>query len=92
MNDQLFKYAMWRDSKLALIVFNRGGDFTKSIQTMKATIKAHPQCVSEMNWGHESGARYLFQRHDDPSRNFLLTALASDVPSTGQINEENLGN
>ena len=25
MDDQLFQYAMWRDSKLALIVFNRGG-------------------------------------------------------------------
>lgn len=83
MDEQLFQYAMWRDSKLALIVFNRGGNFTHTIETMKATIKAHPQCINQMGWTHESGARYLFRRHDDPARQFLLTAVAFDVPSEG---------
>jgi hypothetical protein len=81
IDEQLLRYAMWRDSKLALVVFNRGGEFTHAIETMKSTIKAHPQCVKTLEWSHESGARYLFRRHDDASRHFLLTALAFDVPS-----------
>jgi hypothetical protein len=85
MDEQLFQYAMWRDSKLALIVFNRGGNFTHVIDTMKATLKAHPQFVKQLDWSHESGARYLFRRHDDEGRHFLLTALAFDVPSGDQI-------
>ena len=81
LDDQLFRYAMWRDSKLALIVFNRGGNFTKNIDTMKATLKSHPQFIKELDWRHETGARYLFKRHDDPERYFVLTALAFDVPA-----------
>lgn len=83
MDDQLFQYAMWRDSKLALIVFNRGGRFTKIVETMKGTIKGHPQCINQLEWTHESGARYLFRRHDDQDRHFLLTAMAFDVPCEG---------
>ncbi len=81
MDDQLFKYAMWRDSKLALIVFNRGGNFTQVIDTMRQTIKGHGQLIKEMDWKHDAGARYLFRRHDDPQRHFVLTALAFDVPA-----------
>jgi len=81
MDDQLFHYAVWRDSKLALVVFNRGGNFSSVIQTMRETVKSHKQCVGELNWLHESGARFRFRRHDDPSREFVLTAIAFDVPS-----------
>jgi hypothetical protein len=81
MDGQLFQYAMWRDSKLALIIFNRGVSFTHTIQTMKDTVRGHQQCVNQMAWEHESGARFVFRRHDDPSRHFLVTALAFDVPS-----------
>jgi hypothetical protein len=80
MDGQLFRYAMWRDSKLALIVFNRGGNFTQVIEKMKATIKAHAQCINELEYKHESGARYVFRRDEDAARHFTLTALAFDVP------------
>jgi hypothetical protein len=82
MSDQLFRYAMWRDSKLALIVFNRGGNFTQAVAKMKDTVRSHPQFVKDLEWTHESGARYLFRRHDDPERYFLLTAVAFDVPAS----------
>lgn len=82
MNDQLFQYAMWRDSKVALIVFNRGGNFTQVVVKMKETIRNHPQFVQELSWQHESGARFLFRRHDDPQRQFILTAVAFDVPAS----------
>lgn len=82
MDDQLFtKYAMWRDTKLALIVFNRNRDFTHVIDEMKKTVKQHKQCVQELPYRHDSGSRYKFRRHDDPQQHFTLTCLAFDVPS-----------
>ncbi len=84
MDDQIFRYAMWRDSKVALIVFNRGGKFSRVVESMKETVAAHSQCVGETDWKHESGARYIFRRHDDRQRQFTLTALAFDVPSGNQ--------
>lgn len=80
MDGQLFQYAVWRDSKLALIVFNRETDFTHVIREMKHTVSSHPRCVQEMRYTHESGARYLFQREDDPQKTFVLTCLAFNVP------------
>ena len=80
MDGQLFQYAMWRDSKLALIVFNRGGNFTNVVSKMKETVRSHPQFQEDLNWSHESGARYMFRRHDDPQRHFILSAVAFDVP------------
>jgi len=83
LNDQLLQYAMWRDSKVALIVFSRGGEFTHVVERMKETVRTHQQFVRDLEWKHESGARYVFRRHDDPQRFFVLSAMAFDVPDDG---------
>lgn len=82
MDDQLFQYAMWRDTKLALVIFNRGTSFSHVIAEMRKTVGEHPQCIEQLSYQHESGARYRFRRHDDPNQHFVLTCLAFDVPAT----------
>jgi len=85
MNDQLFKYATWRDSRLALIVFSKNVEFTNVISSMRETVGAHPQCVrADSSYTHGSGARYVFHRRDDPQRQFQLTSLAFHVPQKAQ--------
>jgi len=81
MDDQLFKYATWRDSKLAVIVFNKKNkDFTDVIAKMKETTRTHTQCVREVPFKHDSGARFEFRRADDAQKTFILTCLAFNVP------------
>lgn len=81
MNEQLFtKYQMWRDTKVALIVFNRRRNFTHVVDTMKETVKGHEQFVEEMPCHYETAGRYKFRRHDDVKQFFTLTCLAFDVP------------
>jgi hypothetical protein len=80
MDDQLFKYATWRDSKLAILVFNRNKNFTDVIAKMIDTVKTHPQCIRSLNFPHQSGARFQFKRTNDPQKEFVLTCLAFDVP------------
>jgi hypothetical protein len=79
MNDQLFRYATWRDCKLALIIFNRNKDFTSVIKKMEAVLSSHPRQIAKLPFSHESGCRYAFRRADDPDRHFVLTALAFDI-------------
>src|SRR5206468_1954 len=68
IDDQLLKlYATWRDSKLAVLVFNRNKDFSAVIAKMKSVCDSHPQRVRSMPFQHESGSRYIFRRADDPS-------------------------
>ena len=80
MDDQLFKYATWRDSKLAILVFNRNKNFSDVITKMIDTAKSHPQCIQSLSFAHQSGARFRFKRADDPQKEFILTCLAFDVP------------
>ncbi len=81
MNEQLFtRYQMWRDTKVALIVFNRRRNFTHVVDTMKETVKGHDQFVEEMPCHYETAGRFKFRRHDDVKQFFTLTCLAFDVP------------
>ena len=81
MDDQLFNYATWRDSRLVLIVFSKNVEFTKVISSMRDTVQSHSQCVRlDNSYTHESGARYIFHRKDDRQREFQLTSLAFHVP------------
>lgn len=81
MNEQLFtRYQMWRDTKVALIVFNRQRDFTHVVDTMTETVRGHQQFVEELECPYETAGRYKFRRHDDVNQFFTLTCLAFDVP------------
>lgn len=77
---QLFGYTMWRDSKTALIMFNRTQNLSRVVGIMRSTLTAHPQYVRQIEPTTDTSSRYIFRRHDDPERVFTLTALAFDVP------------
>jgi hypothetical protein len=82
MDEQLFRYATWHDSKLALLIFNRNKGFSAVVGKMIDTVSRHPQMVRRVSsYNHDSGARFIFKRADDAQREFTLTVLAFDVPS-----------
>ena len=78
--DQLLGYTSWRDSKTAILVFNRGTDMTTVISAVKATIETHPNYKRELKWPHESGFRYVFHNKEDSNKEFILTVLVFNVP------------
>ncbi len=80
LDDQLFKYATWRDAQLVAIVFNRNKGFSEVVEKMRQVIRDHDQCVRELEYSHVSGIRCVFRRADDRERHFFLTALAYNVP------------
>ena len=79
--DQLLGYTSWRDSKTAILVFNRGTDMTTVLSTIKATAEAHPNYKRELKWAHESGFRYVFHNKEDSNKEFILTVLVFNVPA-----------
>jgi hypothetical protein len=81
LDNQLFRYSTWRDCKLALLIFSRYKNFSHVVCEMHAVLEAHPQRLQTLPYAHETGARYLFRRPDDPERQCLITALAFNVPS-----------
>ena len=78
--NQLLGYTSWRDTKVAVIIFNRNKGFTGVLDSIKSTTKEHPNCKRELNQRSESSFSYIFSHRDDANREITLTVMAFDVP------------
>jgi hypothetical protein len=78
--DQLIGYVAWRDTKTALIMFNRKKDFTATLSKLQEVTKNHKCYKKYLGVSEETVFRYRFCRPDDSNREFFLTILAFIVP------------
>lgn len=79
--DQLLGYSSWRDTKTAVVVFNRNRDFSKVLAAIPDAVRAHPQYKKDLPGSTETIFRYLFANRDDRNRELYLTVMAFDVPT-----------
>ncbi len=79
--DQILKYTTWRDTKTAMLVFNRGGSFSSVLEQIPEVVKAHPNFIKEIEYTSETGYRFTLHHRDDPDRELILTVLAFEVPA-----------
>lgn len=74
--DQVLSYLVWRDTKAALLLFVRAGNFTQAVQRAVDAARAHPQCQRSMPAQDPTRrSDYLFARADDPDRAIRLALL-----------------
>jgi hypothetical protein len=78
---QLLSYTAWRDTKTAILVFNKGTAMSTVLSAVKAGVEAHANFKRTLPWKHESGYRFVLHQNGDPSREITLTVLVFDVPS-----------
>lgn len=80
--DQLLGYTTWRDTKTALLLFNRQKNFSTLLQKIPEIVKEHGSykqgSASEIS---ETNFRFTLLRPDDESRELTLTVMTFDVPS-----------
>lgn len=79
--DQLLGYSSWRDTKTAVVVFNRNRDFSRVLAAIPEAVRAHPHYKKDMPGSTETVFRYLFGNRDDRNRELYLTVMAFDVPT-----------
>lgn len=79
--DQLLGYSSWRDTKTAVVVFNRNRDFSKVLAAIPDAVRAHPQYKKDLPGSTETVFRHLFANRDDRNRELYLTVMAFDVPT-----------
>ncbi len=79
--DQLLGYASWRDTKTAVLVFNRQKNFTDVLAKIPEVVKAHPNFKRQEKLPSESGFRFILHHRDDKNRELILTVLAFEVPA-----------
>jgi hypothetical protein len=78
--DQLLGYLSWRDSKAAILLFNRNKDFSKVLAAIPETVKAHPNFQKGEAKRGETGVRYAFRHKDDTAKILHVTVMAFDIP------------
>jgi hypothetical protein len=78
--DQLLGYTAWRDTKTAVLVFNRGTSMSTVLAGVQSETSAHKNYKRSVAWKHESGFRYVFHHTADTNREFILTVMVFDVP------------
>lgn len=79
--DQLLSYASWRDTKTAILLFNRGGHLSTILAKLPDLARGHPCFKKDLGNDGETTFRYRFGRPDDPNRELWLTVMVFDVPS-----------
>ncbi len=79
--DQLIGYKAWRDTKTAILVFNRDTAMSTVVEKIETSTKEHKNFKRAVDWKHESGFRYIFHHDGDENREFILTVLVFDVPA-----------
>lgn len=79
--DQLLSYLSWRDTKAAVLVFNRNAGFTAVLGKIAEVTPKHPNFKRSLGNFGESTFRYIFAQPNDPNREITLSVLAFDVPT-----------
>ncbi len=85
--DQLLGYASWRDTKTALLVFNRGKDFSSVLEKVSSAAKKHSCFKRDLGQKDETTFRYVFHQPDDVNRELTLTILIFNVPSKEKVED-----
>ncbi len=78
---QLLGYVSWRDTKAALLVFNRLHDSTAVLGKMDAAITEHESFVSKGGINRNAALRYRLRHPTDRHVEVTVTVMLFDVPA-----------
>jgi hypothetical protein len=78
--DQLLSYLSWRDTKTALLIFNRNANFSDVLSKIATATPKHPCFKKDLGKIDQSSFRYLFGQPNDRNRELILTVMAFDIP------------
>jgi hypothetical protein len=79
--DQLLSYLTWRDSKCALLVFNKTKDSSAVRQKMHEVTELRPEHRKTVFHRPDGDSRYVLVKESDPGREISVTTQLYDMPS-----------
>lgn len=78
--DQLLGYLSWRDTKVALLIFNRNKDLSKVLSQIPEAVKTHPNYKRNYEQKDETEFRFILKSKIDDNRELISTILVFDIP------------
>ena len=78
--DQLLGYLSWRDTKVALLIFNRNKEFGKVLAQIPEAVQNHSNYKKSFKQISETEFRFILKSKLDENRELKASLLAFDVP------------
>lgn len=78
--DQLLSYLTWRDSKTALVIFNRNKNLSGVLEAIKHGMEKHSHKKRGPKIEGETRFRYVMGSPGDASREIIATVMVYDIP------------
>jgi len=78
--NQLLDYTSWRDTKTAILIFNRRKNLSNILRKIPDVIKNHPNYIRDFKIISETEFRSVLSHKNDVTRELILTVLVFDVP------------
>jgi hypothetical protein len=78
--DQLLAYVTWRDTKTAILLFNKNKNFSQVLEQIEPTLRAHSRFVRFDGKKNETEYQFIISHPNDAARHITLTVLAFDIP------------
>lgn len=78
--DQLLGYLTWRDSKTALLVFNKTKDTTAIREKMNIAMQEITEYRKTVFHDPSGESRYILVKNDDPGKEIIVTTQLYDIP------------
>ena len=78
--DQLLSYLSWRDTKCALLIFNKTKDTSAVRSKMHEIMKNRQEHRKTVSYDPEGDSRYIFVKESDPGREIIITTQLYDIP------------
>jgi hypothetical protein len=78
--DQLLSYLSWRDSKTAVVIFNKNKNLSGVLTTIKEAMEKHPHKKRGPKIEFETRFRYIMGNPNDHNREIIMTTMVYDIP------------
>lgn len=79
--DQILRYVSWRDTKTAVLLFNRGKNLSAMLAKVPEVVRAHSNYLRDVALAGETRFRFALHHRDDKERELVVTVLVFEVPA-----------
>lgn len=86
--DQLLSYTSWRDTKTAILIFNKNKNFSQVLSHIEPSVISHANYLNkrrlkEKILSNESVFAYNYCHKDDSQKELILSVMAFNIPQIG---------
>lgn len=79
--DQLLGYTTWRDTKTAILIFNRNKDLSNVLEQVRPAIESHDAFSNFVEQKSETEFRFQLRHPSDSKKILSLSVIVFDIPT-----------